>query len=53
MLKENHFAQDPLSDLKYKEIKRQIEHDVILNESFYNGILNVRIGRPPKNFVNA
>jgi hypothetical protein len=37
-------------ELGYKEIKRQIEQDVILSENFYNGILNVRIGRPPKNF---
>jgi hypothetical protein len=37
-------------ELGYKEIKRQIEQDVILSESFYNGILNVRIGRPPKDF---
>ena len=39
-------------ELGYKEIKRQIEQDVILSECFYNGILNVRIGRPPKNFKN-
>ena len=38
-------------ELGYKEIKHQIEHDVILKECFYNGILNVRIGRPPKNFI--
>ena len=37
-------------ELGYKEIKRQIEQDVILSEHFYNGILNVRIGRPPKTF---
>lgn len=37
-------------ELGYKEIKRQIEQDVILSECFYNGILNVRIGKPPKNF---
>ena len=37
-------------ELGYKEIKRQIEQDVILSEHFYNGILNVRIGKPPKNF---
>jgi hypothetical protein len=37
-------------ELGYKEIKRQIECDVILSESFYNGILNVRIGKPPKDF---
>lgn len=39
-------------ELGYKEIKKQIELDVILSEKFYNGILNVRIGRPPKNFIN-
>jgi hypothetical protein len=39
-------------ELGYKEIKRQIEQDVILKENFYNGILNVRIGRPPKTFIN-
>ena len=39
-------------ELGYKEIKRQIEQDVILSESFYNGILNVRIGKPPKTFNN-
>jgi hypothetical protein len=39
-------------ELGYKEIKQQIEQDVILSESFYNGILNVRIGKPPKTFNN-
>lgn len=38
-------------ELGYKEIKKQLEYDVILNENFYNGILNVRIGKPPKNFI--
>ena len=38
-------------ELGYKEIKKQIEMDVILSERFYNGILNVRIGRPPKTFI--
>ena len=37
-------------ELGYKEIKRQIELDVILSDRFYNGILNVRIGKPPKDF---
>jgi len=37
-------------ELGYKEIKRQIEQEVLLKEGFYNGIINVRIGRPPKNF---
>jgi hypothetical protein len=38
-------------ELGYKEIKKQLEHDVLLNEQFYNGILNVRIGKPPKDFL--
>ena len=38
-------------ELAYKEIKKQIEFDVLLNESFYNGVLNIRVGRPPKNLL--
>ena len=38
-------------ELGYREIKEQIERDVILREDYYNGILNVRIGTPPKNFI--
>ena len=34
--------------LAYYEIKEQIKRDVIMSDSYYNGILNVRIGRPPK-----
>lgn len=37
-------------ELGYKEIKRQIEQEVLLKECFYNGIINVRIGKAPKNF---
>jgi len=37
-------------ELGYREIKEQIERDVILRDDYYNGILNVRIGSPPKNF---
>ena len=37
-------------ELGYKEIKMQLHHDVILKECFYNGIVNCRLGRPPKNF---
>jgi hypothetical protein len=37
-------------ELGYKEIKMQLQHDVILKECFYNGIVNCRLGRPPKNF---
>ena len=39
-------------ELGYEEIKEQISRDVILREDFYNGILNVRIGRPPKSLFN-
>ena len=38
-------------ELGYKEIKHQLMRDVILSEGFYNGILNVRIGKPPKDFL--
>jgi len=38
-------------ELGYKEIKEQIERDVILRDDYYNGILNVRIGSPPKNYI--
>jgi hypothetical protein len=35
-------------ELGYEEIKEQITKDVLLKENYYNGIINVRIGRPPK-----
>jgi len=38
-------------ELSYEEIKEQISRDVLLNENYYNGIINVRIGKPPKNLV--
>jgi len=34
--------------LAYYEIKEQLDRNVLLREDFYNGIINVRIGRPPK-----
>jgi len=37
-------------ELGYKEIKLQLLNDVLLKEEYYNGIINVRIGRPPKDF---
>jgi hypothetical protein len=37
-------------ELAYFEIKEQIIRDVLFKEEYYNGIINVRIGRPPKNF---
>lgn len=33
------------SALAYYEAKLQFEHDVLLNENFYNGIINLRIGK--------
>lgn len=41
---------DSKFELGYKEIKLQLLHDVILKENYYNGIVNCRLGRPPKNF---
>ena len=37
-------------ELGYKEIKRQILADVLLKEDYYNGIINCRLGKVPKNF---
>jgi hypothetical protein len=39
-------------ELGYEEIKEQIKRDVLLGENYYNGIINVRIGRPPKSLIN-
>ena len=36
-------------ELGYKEIKRQIEQEVLLKEGFYNGIINTRLPKAPKN----
>ena len=33
-------------ELAYFEIKEQIERNVLLRKDYYNGIINVRIGRP-------
>lgn len=33
--------------LAYFEIKEQIENDVLMREDYYNGIINVRIGKAP------
>jgi hypothetical protein len=35
-------------ELGYEEIKEQINRNVLLREDYYNGIINVRIGAPPK-----
>ena len=37
-------------ELGYKEIKKQLLEDVLLKEDYYNGIINCRLGRVPKNF---
>jgi len=39
-------------ELAYEEAKEQIKRDVLLKDDYYNGILNLRIGRPPKNLLN-
>lgn len=39
-------------ELGYEEIKEQIKRDVLLRDDYYNGIINVRIGRPPKSLLN-
>lgn len=39
-------------ELGYEEIKEQITRDVLRREDYYNGIINVRIGTPPKSLLN-
>lgn len=38
-------------ELGYEEIKEQIAQDVLRRDDYYNGIINVRIGMPPKNLI--
>lgn len=38
-------------ELAYFEIAEQIDKKVLMREDYYNGIINVRIGRPPKKFL--
>lgn len=38
-------------ELAYFEITEQIKNNVLLRDDYYNGIINVRIGRPPKKFL--
>jgi hypothetical protein len=38
-------------ELGYEEIKEQIERDVLRRNDYYNGIINVRIGTPPKSLL--
>jgi len=35
-------------ELAYEEIKEQINREVLLSDKYYNGIINVRIGTPPR-----
>jgi len=35
-------------ELAYYEAKYQFDHDVLINENYYNGIINLRIGKIPK-----
>ena len=39
-------------ELAYLEAKMQFENKVLLDESYYNGIINLRIGKRPKGSVN-
>jgi|TARA_R110000782_G_scaffold4363_3_gene15542 hypothetical protein len=38
-------------ELSYFETKMQFEKDVLLSENYYNGIINCRIGKAPKLFL--
>jgi hypothetical protein len=38
-------------ELGYEEIKEQIARDVLQRDDYYNGIINVRIGTPPKSLL--
>ena len=38
-------------ELSYYEAKIQFEKDVLLNEKYYNGIINCRIGKAPRIFL--
>jgi hypothetical protein len=42
---------DSKFDLAFSEAKLQFENDVLLRDDFYNGIINCRIGKAPRLFV--
>ena len=42
---------DSKFELAYYEAKLQFENDVLLTNSFYNGIINCRIGRAPRSLL--
>lgn len=39
---------DSKFDLSYSEAKIQFEREVLLKDEYYNGIINLRVGRPRK-----
>ena len=39
-------------EMSYFEAKEQMDRNVLLSEGSYNGILNLRIGKAPKSFLN-
>jgi hypothetical protein len=39
-------------ELSYFEAKLQFTKDVLFNTSYYNGILNIRLGKAPKGVTN-
>jgi len=43
---------DSKFELAYYEAKIQFDHDVLLKEGYYNGIINCRIGRAPNALLN-
>lgn len=40
-------------ELAYYEAKMQFDHEVLLRDDFYNGIINCRIGKCPKYLVET
>lgn len=42
---------DSKFELAYYEAKLQFDNDVLLNDKFYNGIINCRIGRAPRSLL--
>jgi len=42
---------DSKFELGYFEAKYQFDNDVLLNDSYYNGVINVRIGQAPKKLL--
>jgi Putative endonuclease segE, GIY-YIG domain len=43
---------DSKFELAYYEAKIQFDHNVLLKEGYYNGIINCRIGRAPNALLN-